>query len=401
MLTLKLALRNIVGAGIRTWLNVVALSLSFVIIIFMQGLYNGMNDQVERATIDALYGGGQYWQKLYDPYDPLSLTDAHAVVPANIESLMTNNEATPILIRQATIYPEGHFRSILLKGIDPNQHVLTLPSFLLNEHRNLKGDGSIPALIGTRMAKSVGLQKGDEITVQWRDVHGTFDARDMKIVEVMKTPVQEIDNDQIWISLDRIQELTSMPGQATMVVLKQKVKDQKSEATFKNVPGWNFKNLEFLLADIHALVKQKTIGASILYTILLFLALLAIFDTQVLSIFRRKKEIGTLMALGMTRAKIIRLFTIEGAFHAFLAAIVAALYGIPLLVYIARTGIALPASYDTMGYAFGEKLLPAYSAGLMIGTTLLVLLSTTVVSFLPTRRIARLKPTDALRGRLS
>ncbi len=62
MVTFTLAFRNIIGAGTRTWLNVVALSLSYVAIIFVQGIYNGVNDQVERASIDALYGGGQFWQ---------------------------------------------------------------------------------------------------------------------------------------------------------------------------------------------------------------------------------------------------------------------------------------------------------------------------------------------------
>jgi len=51
--------------------------------------------------------------------------------------------------------------------------------------------------------------------------------------------------------------------------------------------------------------------------------------------------------------------------------------------------------------ALGEKLFPAYTVGLVIGTTILVLCVTTVVSYLPTRKIANLKPTDALRGKLS
>ena len=390
MLIPKLALRNLLGAGLRTWLNVVALSFSFVAIIFLQGMYNGMNDQVERATIDALYGGGQFWVKAYDPYDPLTLADAHASIPAELQALVENNEATPILICQAMIYPEGRFRNILLKGIDSNQSVLSIPSFLL-----MNNNGSIPALIGSRMAKSIGLHKGDELTVQWRDVHGTFDAREVKIADVMKTSVQEIDNEQIWISLDRLQSLTTMPGQATMVVLKNNVQPPKQLA------GWEFRDLNYLLQDIHALFRSKTIQGSVLYVILLFLAMLAIFDTQVLSIFRRKKEMGTLMALGMTRLKIIALFTLEGAFHGVLAAIVAAAYGIPLLNYIARTGIALPGALDNAGIALGEKLFPTYSAGLIAGTTLLVLLVTTLVSFLPTRKIANLKPTDALRGKFS
>ena len=144
MLILKLALRNILSAGLRTWLNVIALSFAFVAIISLQGFYDGLNDQVERATIDALYGGGQYWQKGYDPYDPLSLEDAHAPIHPQLQTLIGEKTATPILIRTATIYPQGRFRSIILKGIDPDQTILSLPSSLLKA-----GPDGIPGLIGS------------------------------------------------------------------------------------------------------------------------------------------------------------------------------------------------------------------------------------------------------------
>ena len=390
MVTLKLAYRNILGAGLRTWLNVAALSVAYVAIIFLQGVYNGLNDQAEHASIDALYGGGQYWQNSYDPYDPTVLSDAHAIIPEEFQSLIHSNLALPILIRQATIYPQGRFRSVLLKGIDPNQKVLTIPSTFLKSI-----DGTIPALIGSRMAKSTGLQTGDNLTVEWRDIHGTFDATEVKIVEVMRTSVQEIDNDQIWIPLDSLQTISAIPDQATIIVLS------KNAHPLQNFSGWKFKDLGFLLQDLHALIRSKTVSASIMYLILMFLAMLAIFDTQVLSIFRRKKEMGTLMALGMTRGKVIRLFTLEGAFHGVLAAFLSAIYGIPLLIYVAKTGWEMPGAADSIGIAIGEKLFPTYSAGLILGTILLVLIVTTIVSYLPTRKIAKLKPTDALRGRLS
>ncbi len=390
MLILKLALRNILSAGLRTWLNVVALSFAFVAIISMQGFYDGLNEQVEHATVDALYGGGQYWQKGYDPYDPLSLEDAHAPIQPQLQALIGVNAATPILIRSATIYPQGRFRSIILKGIDPDQTILSIPSSFLRA-----GQGGIPGLIGSRMAESAGLKKGDLVTVQWRDVHGTFDARDVNIVGVFKSTVQDIDNQQIWIPLNLLQQFTRMANQATIVVLKKDV------APADNIPGWEFKNLGFLLRDLHSMVRMKSVQGSIMYLLLLFLAMLAIFDTQVLSIWRRRKEMGTLMALGMTRIKIIELFTLEGALHSFLAALVGALYGIPLLAYIANKGFELPAKTDSFGFAIGEKLFPIYSPALIIGTTLLVCCVTTIVSFLPTRKIADLKPTDALRGKLS
>jgi putative ABC transport system permease protein len=387
---LKLAWRNLLGAGLRTWLNVLALSFSFVAIILLQGLYNGMNAQAERASVEALYGGGQYWYPSYDPFDALTLVDAHGPVPAALDSLIGLRLATPILIRQATIYSGGRFRSVLLKGIDPDQDILTIPSAFLKG-----GDETVPALIGTRMAKATGLKPGDALTVQWRDVHGTFDAADLTIAQVMRTIVPEIDNGQIWIPLETLRRITNMPGQATLVVLRPGTRERGPEM------GWTARPLTYLLQDIRALARTKSIQASIVYVFLLFVAMLAIFNTQVLSIFRRKREIGTLMALGMTRTQVIELFTLEGALNAVLAALVAAVYGVPLLAYVATKGFGLPQAADTFGFAFGERIFPVYSAALVGGTTALVLVVTTIVSFLPPRRIARLKPTDALRGRMS
>jgi len=390
MIIPRLALKNLLGAGLRTWLNVVVLSLSFVLIIFLQSLYKGMGDQAKQAKIDTEFGGGQYWHESYDPFDPLTLEDAHGVVPGPIQEKIDEGQATPILVTQATIYPEGRLRTILLKGIDPQQSVVNLPSqFLVQEGED------IPALIGARMAKNTGLKMGDIITVRWRDAKGTFDARDVQITQVMKTSVETVDQGQIWIPLEKMRELMGMENESSLVVVA------KNSEAIPAVQGWDFKSLEFLLSDIESLVKTKTAGGSIMYIFLLSLALLAIFNTQVLSIFRRRKEMGTMMALGFTRSKVIQLFTLEGAMHSVLAAIVAAIYGIPFLVWFSKTGWALPEATEDFGFALGEKLFPVYSAGLVLGTVVLVLMVTTIVSFLPTRKIARLKPTDALRGKMS
>lgn len=390
MILFKLAFKNLYGAGLRTCLNVIALSFSFVSIIFLQGLYNGMNDQMQHATIDALYGGGQYWRTGYDPYDPMTLDDAQGVIPAGLEKLIAAHKAVPILIRQAAVYPDSRFQNALLKGIAPDQRILSIPSASL-----ITGDPIIPALIGTRMARSSGLEVGDFVTVRWRDVNGTFDADEVKIVEIMKTDVPDIDNNQLWIPIDTLQEMSSMPKKATIIVL------EKGSGFAETLNGWHHKDLDFLLKDIKALVLTKSIGGSLFYLVLLFLAMLAIFDTQILSIFRRKKEMGTLMALGMTRSSLIRLFTLEGALHAILAAGAAAVYGSPLMFYFAAVGYGIPAATDSYGLAIGSRLFPVFSANLIIGTTLLVCIVTTIVSWLPTRRIATLKPTDALRGKFS
>ena len=393
MIIPKLALRNLLGAGMKTWLNVAVLSMAYVAIIWTQGIYIGLDAEVSRTMIAAEYGGGQYWAESYDPFDPFTLQDAHLPLTGPIRNLVDQGKATPILIIQATLYPGGRILPTLLKGIDPAQKLLDLPSSALKPT-----DHEIPALIGGRMSATSGLKKGDVVTVRWRDANGTFDAKDLQIVEVMKTIDQGIDNGQVWLPLPMLQEMAGMKSQATLVVL------EKNSAPAGTISGWMFRGLDYLLKDIKSLVQAKTIGASILYVILLFLAMLAVFDTQVLAIFKRRKEIGTIMALGFSRVRVIELFTFEGAMNGILAAVFGAVYGIPLLAYTAIHGFGFPGnqgdSFSSFGFAVSEKLYPTYSARLVLGTIILVFVITTVVSFLPTRKIARLKPTDALRGKL-
>ena len=388
MTALKLAYRNLIGAGLRTWLNVFVLSLVYVLIIWHKGILDGWNRQARHDMINWETGTGQYWQANYDPYDPFTLNDSHAAVPSEVKNDIDRGLVTPILISQASIYPEGRIQSALLKGIDPSQKILELPAAKLDVKME-----EIPAIIGTAMAKSTNLKEGDYVTVRWRDANGTFDAAEAKIVGVFKTFVPTVDAGQLWIPLERLQQMKQMPGEATIMVCGENY----TPATYQ---GWKFAGLDLLLKEIEDTISAKSKGGSILYIFLMLLAMLAVFDTQVLSIFRRQREIGTYMAMGMTRGQVVRLFTVEGAMHAVLAAIMGAIYGIPLLSLQAIKGFALPGNTEDYGLAIADKIFPEYSLGLIIVTILLVLVTTTIVSYLPARRIARMEPTDAIKGKL-
>lgn len=393
MLTLKLALRNITHAGLRTWLNVFVLSFAFVLIIWLQGLYDGMMKQVVHDMKEIDVGGGQFWQRDYDPYDPLTLEDAHAPLSDELQALVDQKKAVPILIVPAAIYPAGRVQSVILKGIDPDQQIISLPTKVLG---GAADETVIPAVIGSRMAKSNKLGIGDFVTVRWRDANGVFDAAEIQIVAVFSTNVQTVDNGQLWVPLAKLWDMMQLEGEASIVTLKQGLKEVPPGS-----PSWVYRDYDFLFAEINTLIETKKSGSSFMYVILMAMALLAVFDTQVLAIFRRRKEMGTLMALGMTRGRVIRLFTLEGSLHGLFAIILGAIYGIPFLAWQAKTGFAMPEVVEQGGFNMGTTLYPIYGAGLFISTGLLLFISVVIISFLPTRRIAKLKPTDALRGRAS
>ncbi len=389
MLAFNLALRNLLGAGLRTWLNVIVLSFSFVIIIWTKGLLQGWDRQAKADMIKWEIGSGQFWHREYDPYDPLTLTDSHGSIPQELISFVNDSSIVPVLITQGTLYPGGRMMPVLIKGIPPGQKLLALPTVLLSDTVN-----EIPAIIGTNMAETSRLNKGDYVTLRWRDKNGTFDAAEIKIAGIFNTNVPTVDVGQVWLPIEKLRQMMLMPGEATVLITAS---DFGNKGVIEN---WIYKDKKFLLSDIESIIKAKGSISIIIWGILLMMAMLAVFDTQVLSIFRRQKEIGTYVALGMTRGQVVKLFTMEGAMHSVLAAIVGAIYGIPLLTLQAVNGISIPLKSSDFGIAMAEKLYPVYSLGLIAGTVLIIMLVTTVVSYWPSRKIAKLNPTEALRGRI-
>jgi len=56
-------------------------------------------------------------------------------------------------------------------------------------------------------------------------------------------------------------------------------------------------------------------------------------------------------------------------------------------------------SMDQFGFAMGDRFYPDYTFGLVLSTFLIIMVLLTVVSYLPARKITKLQPYDALRGR--
>ena len=388
----KIAIKNLLGAKLRTWLNVFVTALSFFMIILFSAMYDGMREHAKQVTIDTEIAGGAYWHPEYDPLDPMTFEDAHSIIPRDLKLLVDQKKAIAVLVSQASIYPNGRIMPIIMKGITPEQNIVNMPTQMLVGHEEV----AIPVLIGRGMAKDANLQVDDAFTIRWLDADRTYDADEGTVVHIMDTENFKLDMGHIWVPLKKAQTMLAMEEEATYVTYSEGV------SVVKNKNDWIPRDVKYLIRDMEALIKADEPNAAIMYIVLLCFAAMGIFNAQVLSIFRRGKEIGTLMALGMTRTWVVGLFTLEGGLNAFLAAIMTVILFGPLLWYFGTNGIWLGVDYSdgAMGLIVEKYLIPVYSVGLVVTTTIIVSIIVLIVSYLPSRRIARMKPTDALRGKV-
>jgi ABC-type lipoprotein release transport system permease subunit len=386
----KIALKNLLGARLRTFLNVLVTAFSFFLILFMSAMYDGMLQHAKQVTMDTEIAGGAYWHSEYDPLDPLTFEDAHSVPPAAVQALVGEKKAFPVLVSQASIYPGGRIMPAIMKGIPPGQNIVNMPTDALSGHEEI----ALPVLIGKGMASDTKLEVGDVFTIRWLDADRTYDANEGTVVHIMDTENFKLDMGHIWIPLNKAQAMLAMEGEATYVTY------EKGVSPVQNKGDWIPRDINYLVQDMEAIIEADKPGAQVMYMVLLALAAMGIFNAQVLSIFRRGKEIGTLMAIGMTRSRVVGLFTLEGGLNAVLSAVVTLIVFGPILWYFGVYGIPLPIDYSEMGMIVAKRLIPVYTIGLVVSTTILVSIIVLIVSYIPSRRIARMKPTDALRGKV-
>ena len=384
----NIAIKNLVGAGIRTWLNVFVTSVSIFMIIFSSGMYTGMKQHALNVSIDTEIAGGAFWHPNYDPYDPITFEDSHSITPSVLTDLVKSNKALEVLVSQASIYPDGRVVPVIMKGITLEQEILNIPT---KEILKYEGE-NIPILIGRGMSKYTKLSIGDTFIIRWMDDNRTYDAGLGEIVFIMDSDNFKIDFGHIWLPIEKMQKMFSMENESTYVVFDDKINPHSAG-------DWIKRDVKYLIRDMETIIEQDRPNAIMIYIILLSLAAMGIFNAQTLSIFRRKKEIGTLMALGMHKRKVVLLFTIEGAMNAIFAIILTILLFGPLLYYFSIYGVPLPIDYSDMGLIIAKRLIPIYSIPLLIATALIVFLILLLVSYLPSRKISKMHPVDAIRGK--
>ncbi|MFQ5716242.1 MAG: ABC transporter permease, partial [Nitrospinales bacterium] len=107
---------------------------------------------------------------------------------------------------------------------------------------------------------------------KWRDRFGAVDARDVQVMDVVGFPNPRIDEGIVWLRLDHLREMTRRPGEVSWVVVKKFQGD---------ADGMEFQSPDKLMEDLLNLLKHDRRNSKILWVILIFMAAISIFNTQI------------------------------------------------------------------------------------------------------------------------
>ena len=103
---------------------------------------------------------------------------------------------------------------------------------------------------------------------------------------------------------------------------------------------WVYKDQEELLSEITEMIEMKKIQCShYVCAANGYCPFGHIWTLRYFSIFRRQREIGTYIALGMDHAhRWLAFFTVEGTVYSIVGVVLGALYGFPLFLFLSTKG---------------------------------------------------------------
>lgn len=398
MLLLRTAMKNLAGTGIRMWLNVAVISVSMIVILWAEALYEGLIMKMLDAVNATEVGGGHLAASEFDRDDRLSYRDSPREMTDGMKTLARAGKAVPVLFFDCTVYRGGRAMSATMKGLGPVHGILTIPTDRLSIPAPKPSnplEGPVPAVLGTRMAQSLKISQGDRFVVKWRDSSGSFDAADFIAAEIMSTRNTRVDEGSIWLNIETLWKMTGLADRISYLQLADEADLALPDA---GGPKWRRLSPGDLTRWILALIETDKKNAKIVYALLLFLCSVGIFNAQIVSVFKRRREIGVLMALGLRRRQVVALFTLEGVLACLIAAAIMPILGAPVFYWSAVIGFSSGYA-DGMGMPLPERMLAHYDAALVVKTLAVVLGIMTLVSWLPVARISKMVPSKAITGR--
>jgi putative ABC transport system permease protein len=288
--------------------------------------------------------------------------------------------------------------SFIAEGISPERERGLGRYVLILDGQDLSADDPKGITLGQGLAANLGAKIGDKLVLVANTQTGGINAVDVTVRGVFATATKAFDDAALRVPLPLAQELLRVSGSHMWVILLDDT-DRTREIRSALAAQFGKDRLEFVpwydLADFY----NKTVGlfskqVGVMRLIIALIIVLSILNTQMMSVLERTSEIGTSMALGVTRAQTLRRFLLESLAIGLIGGLLGLVVGILLALLISAIGIPMPPPPGMARSFIGEIRV---TWPLAADAVALALVTTLLAGIYPAWKASRMEIVDALR----
>ena len=407
MLTLKLAYRNVLRNKRRSFLTLLSMSGGFfllcVVLSVTEGSYTNIIDiftkdhvghiQIHKGNYlerPSIYKTIQNSEKLID--DLRQHSDVVSLAPRILGASLAYGKNKTFPAQIIGIDPLLESQTTRLKEKVKHGHYLT------NE---MNSDAYFPAMIGYTLAKNLNLTVGDELILISQGIDGSI-ANDIFQVSAIVGSTDSVERNNVYLGLPAMREFLSMGDQVHEIAIIL-----KNQSLARDFAGQINKSLAPLALTAEPWQVVETAfykgmqadkqGSYVSLTVIILIVSIGVLNTVLMGTLERTREFGVLTAIGTRPISVFSLIMIESGILAIASCLVGLLISLPVNYYLSTVGFDMPEPIDMGGMTF-DTILGEISWYTIWVPTVVVLLSTMLVSLIPSIKAAKISPLTALQA---
>lgn len=313
-----LAWRNLWRNKRRTFLTLMSVMMSVLLAVAIRSVQKGAYGNMIKNAVSFSTGYAQVHAKGY--WDDQSINNTFEWNDS-LRSVFNADKNISLFVPRLESFVLAssgqHTKGVMISGIVPDKensmnHLQTkIVQGSYFQHNDI-GQGVI---IGDGLAHYLHLKIGDTLVVLGQGYHGVTAAGQYRLQGIFHFPIEQLNNNLIYLNLSDAQQLFVTPQRLTSISLMlnnsnqldntvSKIKNQLSKDY--EVMKWQVMN-KSLVQEIQGDNAGGIIMLGILYLVVAF----GVFGTVLMMTIERKKEFAVLIAIGMKRIQLLMMVIIE------------------------------------------------------------------------------------------
>ncbi len=408
----RLAFRNVSRNTKRSLITMAAVIIGCAAIVFARGFVKALHKAMVDGITQTVTGDVQIHRRGYLQANDALPLDLSLPIDGRLERVIQADpriDAWSARLKFAAMLSNGLNSSpVVGNAIDPDHEFDVTPDYQQDVQeggRTLTNDRPDGVVIADRMASAMGISVGDVVTLTASTRDGALNTVDVTVLGIRRsaTELTGTEGKMVEMTLAAAQELLYMPGEATEVVVNVTDFERAPEVArdLQARLDADAPELEAAANDWKA-VSQFFLDVLAMQDLVLWIVILVLFavmvtgivNTMLMAVMERVREVGTMMAFGVRRKRIMALFLWEAVMLGAIGAVAGSALGYALVLVFGVRGIRFqPATYSKPLF-----IRPYIGADFLLVVVCIAIVAAVLAAVYPARRASRLDPATALRA---
>ena len=398
---LKISWRNVWRNKLRSFVVILSVIFGLVGGIIMIAMSYGLNEERMNNAVETYLSHIQIHNKSFSEEYNLKHTIDNL---EGIENAIDNDSrvvsySKRIILNGMLSNSNGSY-GIQVKGIDPVQEVKvtnTYEKIIEGEYFKSKRDNTI--LIGKKLADRLNLKIKSKVVITFQDENYELTSLLYRVEGIFRSGNSRYDEANVFVknvsitkNLPNFSGYHEIPILLTDIELRNQVKNDLISKNSNNlIEGWDDISKDLAYAN-------EMLAAVLYIFMMIILSALSfgIVNTMLMAILERRKEIGMLMSIGMSRFKIFLMISFETMFLSIVALPIGLILSYSIVEYYSVVGIDLSiVEAGLENFGVGTRLYFKVPNQEYFIVAIMVFVISIISSIFPSVRALKINPVEA------